>query len=38
MTTDRFEYEIFAQMNNCEQILNRMVNKLETEIIFLFLE
>lgn len=27
MATDRAEYEIFTQSNNCEQILNRMVNK-----------
>ena len=36
MMTDRAEYEIFTQMNNCENILNRMVNDICKEFYTYF--
>ena len=38
MMTDRAEYEIFTQMNNCENILNRMVNFICKEFTLIFAE
>lgn len=38
MMTDRAEYEVFTQMNNCENILNRMVNNNCNEFTLIFAE